>query len=179
MRNLPPLLTVCLAACLAACGPTYSRDTYDPRAVQQANKVDQGQIVGIRKVDISANGATGAAVGGAAGGIAGSQVGSGGALTAFTALGGTLLGGLIGTSVEHLQGDTDGYEYIVRKPNGELLSVVQKDATPFAIGAKVLVIEGPQARIVSDYTVPVEAPKPPPAPPPKPKPPEPAAPTQT
>ena len=81
--------------------------------------------------------------------------------------------------MEHLQGDTDGYEYIVRKPNGELVSVVQKDATPFAIGAKVLVIEGPQARIVSDYTVPLDAPKPAPAEAPKAKPPEVPAATQT
>ena len=146
--------------CLAACAPTYSPNTYDARAVQQANKVDQGTVVGVRKIGISANGTVGAAVGGAAGGIAGSQVGSGGPLSAFTALGGTLLGGLVGSSVEHVQGDTEGYEYIVRKPNGDLLSVTQKDTAPLTIGAKVLVIAGPQARVVPDYTVPVEQPKP-------------------
>lgn len=161
MRNLPTLVSLCLAAGVVACAPTYSPDTYDARAVQQANKVDQGTVVGVRKIGISANGTTGTAVGAAAGGIAGSQVGTGGALTAFTALGGTLLGGLVGNSVEHVQGDTEGYEYIVRKPNGDLLSVTQKDARPLTIGQKVLVIAGPQARVVVDYTVPVETPKPP------------------
>ncbi len=158
MQYLATFVTICLAAGVVGCAPSYSPNSYDARAVQQANKVDQGMVVGVRKIDISANGAAGAAIGGAAGGIAGSQVG-GGALSAFTALGGTLLGGLIGTTVEHTQGDTEGYEYIVRKPNGDLLSVTQKDTTPLAIGEKVLVISGPQARVVPDYTVPVEPPK--------------------
>lgn len=154
MRSFPMLVTLGLAAC----APSYSPNSYDARAVQQANKVDQGMVVGVRKIGISANGTAGAAIGGAAGGIAGSQFGSG-ALSAFTALGGTLLGGLVGTSVEHVQGDTEGYEYIVRKPNGDLLSVTQKDTTPLAIGEKVLVIAGPQARVVPDYTVPEAPPK--------------------
>jgi outer membrane lipoprotein SlyB len=158
MQYLPAFVTICLAAGVTACAPSYSPNSYDARAVQQANKVDQGMVVGVRKIDISANGAAGAAIGGAAGGIAGSQVG-GGALSAFTALGGTLLGGLVGTTVEHTQGDTEGYEYIVRKSNADLLSVTQKDTTPLAIGEKVLVIAGSQARVVPDYTVPVEPPK--------------------
>lgn len=162
MRHTMTMLSLGLSAALltvlAGCGPSYSPDSYDARAVQQANKVDQGMVVGVRKIDISANGAAGAAIGGAAGGIAGSQIG-GGALSAFTALGGTLLGGLVGTTVEHTQGDTEGYEYIVRKPNADLLSVTQKDTTPLAIGEKVLVIAGAQARVVPDYTVPVEPPK--------------------
>ncbi|MEI7714443.1 MAG: hypothetical protein WCI94_23670 [Rhodospirillales bacterium] len=141
---------------LAACTPSYSPNSYDARAVQQANKVDRGTIVGVRKIGISANGTTGTAIGAAAGGIAGSQAGTGGPLSAFTALGGTLLGGIVGSSVEHVQGDTEGYEYIVGKPNGDLLSVTQKDTTPLAIGEKVLVIAGPQARVVPDYTVPAE-----------------------
>lgn len=157
MRYLPILAVLGVAAC----APSYSPNTYDTRAVQQAAKVDQGMVVGVRKIDITTNGATGATVGGAAGGIAGSQVGSG-SLSAFAALGGTLLGGLVGTSIEHVEGDTEGYEYIIRKPNGDLLSVTQKDPTPLAIGDKVLVIAGPQARVVRDYTVPVEPPKPPP-----------------
>ncbi len=38
------------------------------------------------------------------------------------------------------------------------MSVTQKDAEPLAIGQKVLVIAGNQARVVPDYTVPVEEP---------------------
>lgn len=167
------LAGVLLILPLAACGPSYSPDVYSSNAVQQANKVDQGIVVGIRAVSISADSTVGTATGAAAGGIAGAQVGPG-TVGALGALGGTVAGGLVGNVVGHSTGDTAGYEYIVRKPNGDLLSVTQKDTTALKIGQHVLIIAGPQARIVPDYTVTVDdpghphaaAPKPPEAAPP-------------
>ncbi len=146
----PAVLLFGLAA--SGCSPDLSPNTYNSGAVQQANKAEQGVVVGVRHVDVKVSGATGAVVGGAAGGIAGSQLGPG-TTSAFGALGGSLIGGLIGTGVEHAGGDTTAYEYIVRKANKELVSVTQKDDPPLAIGEHVLVIAGSQARIVPDYTV--------------------------
>jgi outer membrane lipoprotein SlyB len=150
-----------VVALLAGCSSDYSPNTYNATAVQQANKTEQGIVVGVRQVDVTASGTTGAVVGGAAGGIAGSQVGNG-ATSAFGALGGSLVGGLIGIGAEHAAGDTTAYEYIVRKTNKELVSVTQKGDPPLAIGEHVLVIAGAQARIVPDYTVslPAETPEP-------------------
>jgi outer membrane lipoprotein SlyB len=145
-------ISTTLLLILAGCGPDYSPDTYSSNAVQQANKVEQGVVVGVRDVAVTAAGTTGAVTGGAAGGIAGSQVGTG-PVSAFAALGGTLVGGLTGAAVEHAAGDTNAYEYIVRKGNGDLVSVTQKDKVPLALGQKVLVIAGNQARVVPDYTV--------------------------
>ena len=145
-----------LLLCLAACAPNYSPDTYASRAVQQANKVEAGVVAGRRQIEISADGTTGTVTGAAAGGVAGTRVGGGDITSAFAGIGGGLLGGLIGTGVEKAVGSTIGYEYIVRKPNGDLISVVQRDQTPLALGQKVLVIAGAQARIVPDYTVPDE-----------------------
>jgi outer membrane lipoprotein SlyB len=154
----------CLAAFLAAnsmtgCSPSYSPNSYASNAAQLANKVDQGVVVGVRAVLISADATLGTGTGGAAGGIAGSQLGNGVA-GAFGALTGSVAGGAVGNVVSHATGDTDGFEYIVRKTNadkssGDLMSVTQKDVAPLGIGAHVLIIEGPQARIVADYTVPV------------------------
>ncbi len=132
--------------------PDYSANSYNSTAVQQANKVDQGVIVGRRSVGVTAAGTTGAVAGGAAGGIAGSQVG-GGVTSAFGALGGTVVGGLVGSAVEKSSGEVTAFEYVVRKPNGDLLSVTQQDKIPLEVGQKVLVIAGNQARIVPDYTV--------------------------
>lgn len=145
-------LGVVLATTLAACGPNYSPDIYSVSAVQQANKVDKGVIVGVRHVAVSANGAAGAIAGGTAGGIAGAQVGTG-AVSALSALGGSLVGGLAGSAAEKVTADTKAFEYIVRKPNGDLISVTQNDEKPLKIGQTVLVIAGAQARIVADYTV--------------------------
>jgi outer membrane lipoprotein SlyB len=145
------------AVWVAGCGPSYSPDTYATNAAQQANKVDEGVVVGVRPVRISAQGAAGGVAGAAAGGIAGSQVGAG-PTSAFGAIGGSVIGGIAGVTAEHIVGDADGFEYIVRKANGDMLSVAQKDPKPLRVGQKVLVIGGTQARVVADYTVAREPP---------------------
>lgn len=185
------LLGAALLAGLAGCGSNYSPNTYSSTAVQQANPVDQGVIVGARDVAVSADTTVGAVAGGAAGGVAGSQVGNG-VTSAFGAIGGTLIGGLAGSAAEHVQGDAKAYEYIVRKTNGDLISVTQQDKVELAVGEHVLVIAGKQARIVPDYTVNLDPPKtlvvaaPPPVPAPSvpstaniPPVPEPTVPVQT
>lgn len=151
--NFRVLISALALAGVAGCGPSYSPDTYASNAAQQANKVEQGVVVGVRNVAVSASGTVGTVTGAAAGGIAGSQA-MGGPVSAFTALGGSLVGGITGSAVEHATADTVAFEYIVRKPNGDLVSVTQKDKTPLALGQKVLVIAGVQARVVPDYTVP-------------------------
>lgn len=153
-------LPMVLLAALGGCGPDYSPNTYSTAAVQQANKVEQGVIAGYREVRIRTDGTVGAVTGGAAGGVLGAQEPDGGVVTALSAIGGTLVGGIIGAGVEHATDDTTAFEYLVRKTNGDLLSVTQKDTTPLAVGLKVLVIEGKQARIVADYSVPPETPAP-------------------
>ena len=163
MRSLPACGSLALLAFgmltgLAGCGPKYSPNVYSSNAVQQANKVERGVVIGVRAVDVSAPGVVGGATGAAAGGIVGSQTPGGGLGSAFGALGGALVGGLVGAGVEHAAGDTTAFEYIVQEPSdkpggiGPLVSVTQKDATPLKVGAKVLVIAGSQARIVPDYT---------------------------
>jgi outer membrane lipoprotein SlyB len=151
------LLAVSLVA-LGGCARDYSPNTYSSNATQQANKVTQGVIVGVREVKISADGTVGTVTGAAAGGVLGGQAPGGGVTTALGAVGGTMIGGLIGSAVEHGADDTKGFEYIVKQTNGDLVSVTQKEDTPLAIGQKVLVIAGNQARIVADYSVPGETP---------------------
>ena len=158
LRIVMPSLLAVLAA-LAGCTPDYSPNTYAANAVQQANKVEPGVVIGYRQVMISANGTVGAVTGGAAGGILGSQSGEIGMNAALGGVTGTLIGGIVGTAVEHVTGDTTGWEYIVRKPNGDLLSVTQREASPLPIGQKVLVITGNQARVIADYSKDTPAPK--------------------
>lgn len=146
-----------LLLALAACGNRYSADEYAVRAVQQANRAEQGVVAGFRRVQISADGTTGAAAGGAAGGVLGSTAGGSRVTEALGAVGGALVGGLIGNAAERAANSGNGVEYIVRKGNGELVSVVQRDLVPLEVGARVLVIEGAQARIVPDYTQPAPA----------------------
>jgi len=161
-------LTAAILATLAACAPDYSPNTYNGSAVQQANKVESAVVVGFREVQISANGTVGAVTGGAAGGILGSQMGNTPLQSALGGITGTAVGALVGSTIEHATGDTTGWEYIVRKHNGDLLSVTQREKNPLPLGQKVLVITGAQARIIPDYSVPPAEPakeEPPKAPP--------------
>jgi outer membrane lipoprotein SlyB len=145
-------LAAALMLALAGCRADYSPDTYATRAVQQANKVEQGMVVGRRDVAVTAEGSTGAATGAAAGGVLGAQTPGGGIAAALGGVGGALVGGIIGTTAEHVAGDTRAFEYIVRTAKEELISVTQRDTTPLVVGQRVLVISGNQARIVPDYT---------------------------
>ncbi|MBI5163233.1 MAG: hypothetical protein HY985_04945 [Magnetospirillum sp.] len=170
-------LSRCLAAAVliaaTACTPDYSPDIYASNVVQLANKVESGLVIGFREVEIRANGTVGAVTGGAVGGILGAQAGEFGLNPALGGVGGSAVGGLLGTAIAHATADTTGWEYIVRKDNGELLSVTQREPVPIPLGQKVLVITGPQARIIRDYSAP---PPPPPAAPVKDRLAEPAAP---
>lgn len=145
------------ALLLAGCKSDYSANRYDAAAVQQANKVDRAVVIGFRQVRVSAQGTIGAVTGGAAGGVLGSQVPGGGISSAFGVLSGSLVGGIFGSAAEHATGDQKAWEYIVKQPNGDLLSVTQTDPAPLAVGTAVLVITGKQARIVPDYTVSLDA----------------------
>ena len=150
---LPRLAALLALGALAACGSNYSANEYAARAVQQANPVQQGTIVGSRRVAIAAGGETGATAGAAAGGAIGGAAAAGNSVsTALGAVGGALLGSLVGTAAERTTANTDAVEYIIRKnSDGELISVTQRDAVPIALGTAVLVIAGNQARVVPDY----------------------------
>ncbi len=151
----PFLLATLVLLPLAGCSGDFSPDTYSTRAVQQANKVEQGVIVGTRRINIVSGGEAGTAAGGAAGAVLGSQAPSG-IFSALGGVGGALIGGIAGSAVEHGLVDNIAWEYVVRiagKP--DLVSVTQRDERPMELGQRVLVIAGPQARIVPDYTQPL------------------------
>lgn len=146
-------------ALLSGCTPDYSPNTYASGAVQQASKVARGVVIGFREVKISDDGTVGAVTGGAAGGILATQTDPATVPTALSALGGSLVGGVIGATIQHATGDTTGWEYIVRETSGDLVSVAQREPKPLVIGQHVLVIDGKQARIVPDYATALEAPQ--------------------
>jgi outer membrane lipoprotein SlyB len=146
LRCLPPLCFV--AVVVSGCASNYSPNTYRSTAVQLANKVETGQVVGYREIAISTNGTVGAVTGGAAGGVLGAQY----ADSALIAVGTSAVGLVVGNAIDHAVGDTTGWEYIVRKANGEMLSVTQREKKPLELGQRVLVILGPQARVVPDYS---------------------------
>lgn len=159
MRRIGLGILAASFALLSGCTPDYSPNTYASGAVQQASKVARGVVIGFREVKISDDGTVGAVTGGAAGGILATQTDPATVPTALSALGGSLVGGVIGATIQHASGDTTGWEYIVRETSGDLVSVAQREPKPLTIGQHVLVIDGKQARIVPDYATALEAPQ--------------------
>ncbi|MCW8085845.1 hypothetical protein [Sabulicella glaciei] len=150
MKAAPTLL---LALALAGCGTRYNPDEYASRAVQQANPVQQGVVIGARRIAITTDGHAGAAVGGASGGALGAASGGHPMASTLGAVSGALVGGVLGAMTERAATASDGTEYIIRRTDRpELVSVTQRDRDPLPVGARVLVIAGAQARIVPDYT---------------------------
>lgn len=165
------------ALLLAGCGARYDPGEYAVRAVQQANPVQPGVVVGARGVLIATDGHAGAAIGGASGGALGAAAGGNAMVSTLGAVSGALVGGLVGTVTERATATAPGTEYIIRRTDrAEMVSVTQRDAQPLPVGARVLVIAGLQARVVPDYTeevpgLPPLAGAPPPGGPPPPPPP--------
>ena len=90
---------------VAGCAPNYSPDTYASAAAQQANKVDQGIIVGVRAIQISADTTLATATDGAAGErCPGSTIGAGAGSLPWARVGGTVAGGVVGNVIGHAQG---------------------------------------------------------------------------
>lgn len=154
-----PVLPACLLL-LIGCSPSLAPDTYATRAVQQANRVEQGVVVQVRVVRLEAEGTTGAAAGAGIGAATGGAVTVGNSFArTLGAIGGGVVGGLIGSATERAAGEATAHEYIVRRPDGVLLSVTQRDAVPLALGQSVLVITGAQARVIPDETLRPETPE--------------------
>lgn len=151
LSQFVPFGLLAVAFAVVGCAPDYSPNVYSGAAVQQANKVARGVVIGFRQVEIRSDGTVGAVAGGAAGGVLGAQAGDESVTRGLGAVGGALVGGLVGTTVEHTSGDTTGWEYIVSETNGDLVSVTQRQPQPIPVGQHVLVIAGKQARIVPDY----------------------------
>lgn len=143
------MMATCAACLLAGCND-YSPDAYSGSGMQQVGKVDRAVVKSFRKVDVSDPSlGLGAATGGIAGGIAGSQIGQGKG-SGLAAVGGVLVGAAAGAIIQHEATKTNAYEYILEKPNGDLITLAQKQDQPLAIGQHVLVLYGEQARIIPD-----------------------------
>lgn len=146
------ILALAVTWLLAGCQDRYSPNTYTPGAMQQAAKVDRAVVESLRAVDVHQAGlgsGIGVGAGAAGGAIAGAQAGNGSG-SAAAALGGALIGGAIGLFAEDAATATQGYEYILRKENGDLMSIAQKDEQPLTVGQKVLIVYGWQARVIPD-----------------------------
>jgi len=146
------LIAASLPLALAACGGTTGRtNTYTSDAAQKVSLVERGQVLSVRKVSVSGNNSqVGTMTGIGAGAIGGSAVGGDWRSNALGAIGGAVIGGVGGAAVDSVVNEQTGYEYLFQIDGGKLQSLTQVDSEPLPVGQRVLLIQGPPARLIVD-----------------------------
>ena len=143
------LLSLCvLATIVSACVPNISSDQIQAGNANEATSTDVGKIVSAKEIAVGANSdnKTGMLAGAATGAIAGSAIG-GGRGELLTGLAGGLIGGIAGNAIQGKMSSQNGMQYVLRKPDGVFVTVVQGIDPIYSVGQCVFLIKGEKARI--------------------------------
>ena len=138
-----------MALGLTACNEAPGQGRYAAYESGVAAHVEEGEVVAFRPVSIGpGNSGTGAVVGGVGGAVVGSQFGGRRSDHVAAGVVGALAGALIGNAVEKNNSQSQGYAYTVRvRRTGELVEIVQPDASPIPNGVHVAISYGARVRI--------------------------------
>ncbi|NHB95522.1 glycine zipper 2TM domain-containing protein [Photorhabdus stackebrandtii] len=136
------LVSAVAVASLSGCVNTdsLSGDTYTAGQAKQVQTISYGTVVSVRPVNIQAgsNENVLGAIGGAVlGGLVGNTIGGGSGNTLATAAG-AVAGGVAGQNIQGALNTTKGVELEIRRDSGESIIVVQKQGkTVFSKGQRV------------------------------------------
>lgn len=158
MKKLKFITLFTLAIFLSGCATNINSDVYSVEGVGVVNKAEAGTILSFRPVKVDGTNNAGGLVGGLAGGIAGSVLGGNNRVHALGALAGAVIGALIGSFVEKGITEQNAVEYVIKTDDGDTVTLVQPEKPSFAIGQRVLVSFGKNARILpySENAIPSE-----------------------
>jgi outer membrane lipoprotein SlyB len=151
MAQILTLIRTCAVALvlpLLGCASGLGGDDYKRADVGRVQRVEDGVIERVRPVRIEGTKTViGPATGAVIGGVAGSTIGGGDEERTIMAIAGAVLGGLAGGAVEEGVTRRSGFAYTIRKSDGQLVTLVQADATPLAPGQRVTIEYGERVRI--------------------------------
>jgi outer membrane lipoprotein SlyB len=151
-RLISALLISGLSLSFVGCS---SRDgsTYSPQSLGRVGRADKGVVVNVRLVNVDGTTQTGTILGGITGSALGYEIGRGhnsDAIRILSTAGGAVVGGLVGGSTEKLITRTMAYEYIVEMDSGHMETIVQRDDSAIAHGQRVILLKGPDAKVIPD-----------------------------
>jgi outer membrane lipoprotein SlyB len=133
----------------------YNDRSDDYRRSSRSHYVDYGRVEDVRRVSMRGhNSGAGTVAGAVIGGAIGSEIGEGDAAHAVGILSGAIIGGLIGTAIEEDVSDNrrNGYEYTIRRDDGYVFRVVQRDGRhALRRGSRVRIIDGDRLRIEPEH----------------------------
>lgn len=127
-----------MALALVGCGIGDTNTTYDRADIGRAGVVSMGQIIAMNQIQTAGTNSVGTLSGGVAGAAAGSMIGGNTAVNIIGGVGGAVLGGILGAKTEEALTKDTAIEFIVRKENGQIISIVQSNELGLRVGDKVL-----------------------------------------
>ena len=86
------------------------------------------------------------------GGLGGSTVSDNGAISAIGAIGGAIVGGMVGAKAEELIMRGDASEFVIQPDVGESFTLIQVNDEELKAGDRVLIISSDKIRVTKDQT---------------------------
>ncbi|MCP4393659.1 MAG: glycine zipper 2TM domain-containing protein [Alphaproteobacteria bacterium] len=151
MKNIIKLFSLLTLFLVAACAGSISPSSYRVGSAGQINKTIKGVVVAARPVAVMGSERDmkiGAPVGAVLGGLAASEIGGGSKAQAASAVGGALIGGVVGDRLERSITRQGAIEYVIRTDKGGLINVTQGDDIVLGVGQNVYVLLGNPVRVV-------------------------------
>ena len=150
-RSLVAIAALGLAT--TACETANGGNVYSGNEVGVPAKTKSGRLLSVEAVVIeNENRRIGAASGAIIGGAAGSEIGNGDAEQIAGGVAGAVIGGVAGDAIERRMRRQQGMRYTVELDNGEIVTIVQADASPIAnVGDNVRIQYGNKARVLPAY----------------------------
>lgn len=156
MKNLQYIFLLVMTLFISGCATNISSDTYSVESIGVVNRSETGVIQTFRPIKVEGTSNAGALIGGAAGAVAGSFLGGNNRVHALGAIAGAAIGAFLGSEAEKGITNQNGIEYVIELDNGDTITLVQPEKPNFAVGQKVRVLLGKQARIIP-YTEELES----------------------
>ena len=139
-----------VAVFMLGCESRTSSNVYAREQAQRIHRVDEGEVIYVRHVEIEGStSGLGAIAGGVMGYAIGGTIGAGSGRGVARAAG-TIAGAVAGAGLEEKASHQQGLEITVQLDNGEVVAIVQTDDEPFDVGDRVRVLQRPDgsARVV-------------------------------
>lgn len=133
-------LYLAVALVLTACASNHSPDVYDGNEANRLSSVTNAVILDVRPVTIKGEKGLGAGVGAGLGGLGGYMAGGNDELRIAGAAVGAIAGGVAGAFVQEKTGTEKAWEYIVKKDNGQIQTLIQTGENPLMVGQNVYII---------------------------------------
>ena len=152
MHKLIILASAALIMPIAACTSDISSSHYSTSSVGVAAQTMAGTVVSVRQITVSSeDNNAGTLIGAGLGGVGGSAIGGGSRAHTIGAIGGAVLGGIAGNAAQKGLSSQQGYEYVIRLDNGNMVTVTQGNDILLNPGQRCYVSLGHPARVTPAY----------------------------